>query len=124
MPSVVGSTPPCVPACKWPTSHSDLNNSESGHSDVPPRSPDKPLHIFPVACKNHRLPGKRDRHHNGIHHIRGLGLAKQSSCFVCLGFSKRHYGAAGQEAPQLNLLWRSADLGHYRRRNQGHNTKF
>ncbi len=41
-----------------------------------------------------------------------------------LGLAKRNDRAPNQEAPELGLLWRPADLGDDRRRDRWNNAKF
>ena len=98
--------------------------SDSDHSDFATRSPDKPFHIDPFARENHRLSPNSRRHHDGIKHICCSGQPKQSSRFVRLALTKRNHHTTSQEAPELDLLWRPADLGDDRCGNQRDKAKF
>lgn len=92
--------------------------------DLAARSPDKPFYVVRVTRENHRFLANRYGHHNGVNDIRGSGLPEQPSCFVRLAFAERNDRAPGQEAPELGLLRRPADLGENRRRNRRNSAEF
>lgn len=98
--------------------------SDRDDSGFAAESSDKPLDVLRIACENYRLMAKGCRHHNGVYHIRSSGFAQQPSCFMRHAFVKRNDHAARQEAPELGLLRRPADLGHHRCGNQWKNAKF
>src|SRR5436309_3114122 len=92
--------------------------SEGDYSELTPRSPDKPFYVIRVACENYRFLANGCRHHDGVNDIRSPSLAQQPSCFVSLASAKRNDHTPGQEAPELGLPWRPADLGNDWRRNR------
>ena len=101
-----------VSACQLRADRRRLGESRSDtdHCDFATGSPDEPFHADAVACENHGFLAKSRRHHNRINHIRRSGQAKQSPCFVRLALTKRNDRATSQEAPELGLFWRAADL--------------
>ena len=101
-----------------------LPHSDSDHGDFAARSSDKPFYVVRVARENRRFPAKSSRHHYGIDDIGGSGLAEQASRIVGVVLARGNNGTATQEAPELGLLWRPANLGDYRRWNQRNNAKF
>ncbi len=76
-----------------------------------------------------KLPDRSDRNlppapFDRITFPKHPGLAEQPSRFVRIPLAERDNRAARKEAPELNLLWRAADLCHHRGRNQRKNAEF
>jgi len=98
--------------------------SDSHDCDFAPGSPDEPFYVVRVTCQNRGFLTKSHRYHNGVNNVRGSGHTKQPPCLVRFVLAKRNDHAPSQESPELDLLWRPADLGDNGRWNQWNNAKF
>ena len=100
-----------------------IAHSDGDDRDLAARSADKPSNVIRVAGENYRSLANGYRHNDGVNHVRRSGPTQQTPCFVSLALAKRNDRAPGQEAPELGLLWRPADLGDDGRGNQRNNAK-